>query len=89
MLVISTMKKLTGKRISAQTLRKLRITHVLNSMHDENDFGRVLERMARECGNSAKIIQSAYWVRDSRQRVSESRDTVEMENAILFSDTSE
>ena len=85
-IVISVMKKLTGKHISAQTLRKLRITHVLNSIHDEMDFNRVLESMAKECGNSAEIIQSAYWVRDSRQRVSESRKTVENENAILFSE---
>ena len=83
-MVISTTKKMTSKHISAQTLRKLRITHVLNSMQYEADFEIILENVAKEYGNSVEIIHSAYWVRDSMQRVHESRETVEARIHAVF-----
>ena len=83
-LVSTTTKKLTGKHITAQTLRKLRITHVLDSYAGSDEFPRVMSSVAEESGNSESIIRSMYWLQDSRQRVVESREAVERENEKLF-----
>jgi hypothetical protein len=83
-MVIGTTKELTGKRVSAQTLRKLRITHVLDSFVGLPDFDNVVNRVAQECGHSADIIISSYWLRDTENQIRNSKETVEAENRELF-----
>lgn len=83
-LVIETTKELVGKRVSAQALRKLRITHVLDACNEEGELANAIQTVAEECGNSEAVIRSTYWIQDSRQRSAKSRVGVEAENSVLF-----
>ena len=83
-LVTLTTKLLTRKRVTAQTLRKLRITHIHDSVLDGAEVDVVVDRLAEEAGNSALMVKNHYWLQDSFHRMVESRKNVEEENKLLF-----
>ena len=83
-LVTLTTKLLTRKHVTAQTLRKLRITHILDSVLDGAEVDVVVDRLAEEAGNSALMVKNHYWLQDSFHRMVESRKNVEEENKMLF-----
>ena len=79
-------ERLTGKHIGAQTLRKLRSTHVLNLFSEHPGFDKVLRDEAEMCGHSQDIVYNSYWIKDPETEARASRRVIQAENWALFDD---